>query len=53
MVLSTAKPAYRRAVAHPSNVSILVALKALSDLAVSIEGLTIMQLVVPKEAFIN
>jgi hypothetical protein len=53
MVLSTAKPAYRGAVAHPGDMSILVALKALSDLAVSVKGLTVVQLVVPKETFVD
>jgi len=41
MVLSTTKPTYRRAVTHPSDVSVLVALKTLSDPIVSVKGFVI------------
>jgi hypothetical protein len=42
IVLSTIKPTYRRAVVYPGDVSVLVALKTLSDPIVSIKGFIIM-----------
>ena len=42
MVLSTTKPVHRGAIIHPGDVSVLVALEALSDLTVSVKGLIVM-----------
>ena len=41
VVSPAAKPVYRRAIIHSSNISILVVLKALGNLTASIKGLTV------------